>query len=116
MLLNGGELEGRRILGRKTIELMVTNHLLTELMPYEIGGIYYLGYGYGLGMRTSLDVGQTQIPGSVGEYGWAGAASTYFWIDPKEELIGIQMAQFQPSGFHLIADDFRVAVYQAIVD
>jgi CubicO group peptidase (beta-lactamase class C family) len=116
MLLNGGELDGNRVLGRKTVELMVANHLLPEMMPYEIGGIYSPGYGYGLGMRTLMDVGQAQVPGSVGEFGWAGAASTYFWIDPREQFIGIQMAQFQPSGFHPIAPDFRVAAYQAIVD
>jgi CubicO group peptidase (beta-lactamase class C family) len=116
MLLNGGELEGERVLGRKTIELMVANHLLPDLLPYEIGGMYSPGYGYGLGMRVALDVGQTQIPGSVGEYGWGGAATTYFWIDPQEAFIGVQMAQFQPNGFHLIANDFRVAAYQAIVD
>jgi CubicO group peptidase (beta-lactamase class C family) len=116
MLLNGGELEGKRILGRKTVELLTANHLLPELMPYDIGGIDYAGYGFGLGMRVALDVAQTQLPGSMGEYGWAGAASTYFWIDPREALIGVQMTQFQPSGFHLIANDFRVAAYQAIVD
>ena len=116
MLLNNGELSGTRILGRKTIELMTANHLAAELLPYEIGGIYSPGYGFGLGMRVLMDVGQAQIPGSVGEYGWAGAASTYFWIDPKEELIGIQMAQFQPGGVHPIESAFRIAAYQAIVD
>jgi CubicO group peptidase (beta-lactamase class C family) len=54
--------------------------------------------------------------GTIGEYGWAGAASTYFWIDPAEELIGVQMAQFQPADFHLLGPDFRVLAYQAIVD
>jgi CubicO group peptidase (beta-lactamase class C family) len=78
--------------------------------------MYSPGYGYGLGMRTLMDVGQAQVPGSVGEFGWAGAASTYFWIDPREQFIGVQMAQFQPAGFHPIAPDFRVAAYQAIVD
>jgi len=116
MLLNGGELDGNRILGRKTVELMTANHLLPGLMPYEIGGVYSPGYGYGLGMRVLMDVGQAQLPGSVGEFGWAGAASTYFWIDPQEQFIGVQMVQFQPSGFHLIANDFRVAAYQSIVD
>lgn len=115
MLLHGGELEGARILGRKTVELMTVNHLPPELLPYEVGGMYFMGYGYGLGVRVLMDLGQGQILGSEGEYGWSGAADTYFWIDPKEAMIGIQMAQSQPS-YHLIGQDFRVAAYQAIVD
>ena len=116
MLLNKGELDGARLLSRKTVELMTTNHLAPGLMPYEIGGEYSPGYGYGLGFRVLLDTGQCLTLGSEGEFGWAGAACTYFWIDPKEEFIGIQMAQFQPGGHHKIAEDFRVAAYQAIVD
>ncbi len=116
MLLNKGLLDGKRILSRKTIELMNTNHLAPELLPFEIGGTYSPGYGYGLGFGVLMDVGQCQTIGSEGEYGWAGAASTYFWIDPKEEFIGIQMAQFQPAGYHQIAADFRVMAYQSIVD
>jgi CubicO group peptidase (beta-lactamase class C family) len=116
MLLNGGHLDGKRILGRKTVELMTSNHLAPELLPYELGGIYSPGFGYGLGFEVLMDVGQAETLGSVGAYGWGGAAATSFWIDPREELIGILMAQFQPSGYHLIAPDFRVAAYQAIVD
>lgn len=63
-----------------------------------------------------MDVGQCQTVGSEGEYERGGAASTSFWIDPKEEFNGIRMAQFQPSGYHQIAPDFRVAAYQSIVD
>ena len=116
MLLNNGKLGGKRILSRKTVELMTTNHLAPELMPFEIGGIYSPGYGYGLGFGVLMDVGQCQTVGSEGEYRWGGAASTSFWIDPKEGFIGIQMAQFQPSGYHQIALDFKVTAYQSIVD
>ena len=116
MLLNGGVLGEERVLGRKTVELMTANHLLPELMPIELSGLYFPGYGFGLGMRVLMDVGQAQIPGSVGEFGWAGAANTYFWIDPQEELIGVLMAQFQPGDFFPVSPDFRVAAYQAIVD
>ena len=116
MLLNGGELAGQRVLGRKTVELMTTNHVAPELLPFEIGDEYFLGYGYGLGMRVLMDVGQSQTVGTVGEYGWAGAASTYFWIDPEEAFIGVEMASFQPNGYYLIEPTFRVAAYQAIVD
>ncbi|MCP4357785.1 MAG: beta-lactamase family protein [Chloroflexi bacterium] len=116
MMLNNGQLDGVRLLGRKTIELMTANHLPPNLLPYELGGLYQLGMGYGLGVNTLMDLGQCQSVGSVGSYAWGGAANTTFWIDPQEEMIGILMAQFQPSGYHLLTPDFRVAVYQAIVD
>jgi CubicO group peptidase (beta-lactamase class C family) len=109
-------LGGKRFLSRKTLELMTANHLLPELLPYEIGGVTSCGYGYGLGFRVAMDIGQCQVVSTAGEYGWGGAASTYFWVDPQEAFIGVQMAQFQPNGYHQIAPDFRVAAYQAIVD
>jgi len=116
MLLAGGELDGVRILSRKTIELMTANHLPPALLPYEIGGRASPGYGYGPGLRVLMDVAQAQTLGSVGEFGWGGAAGTYFWIDPREELVGILMVQHQPSGLFPIAQDFRVTTYQAIAD
>jgi CubicO group peptidase (beta-lactamase class C family) len=116
MLLGGGALEGARILGRKTLQLMVVNHLGAGLLPYQVGGNSVPGYGYGLGMRVMMDLGQAQVAGSVGEFGWGGAATTNFWVDPAEDLVGIEMAQFQPSQYHPVAADFRTAVYQAIVD
>ncbi len=116
MLLNKGEFAGKRFLSRKTIELMTTNQLPPELLPFEIAGSYYLGYGFGLGFRVLTNLGQCQTLGSVGEYGWFGASGTYFWVDPEEEFIGIQMAQFQPGGYHPIAAAFRVLAYQSIVD
>ena len=116
MMLNGGELEGRRILGRKTVELMITNHLAPELLPIEEGGLYRPGFGYGLGFGVLMDVGRSGTIGSKGEFNWSGAASTSFWVDPVEELIGIQLAQFQPMSTFPNAEDFKVAAYQAIVD
>jgi CubicO group peptidase (beta-lactamase class C family) len=116
MMLNGGELEGVRILGRKSVELMSTNHLSPALLPYEIDHEYRPGMGYGLGFGVVMDLGQLGSIGSEGTYSWSGAATTSFWIDPHEELIGVQMAQFQPNNYHLINDDFKVAVYQALVD
>jgi CubicO group peptidase (beta-lactamase class C family) len=116
MLLNGGELGGARILSRKTVELMTANQLKPELLPYEIGGMYSPGYGYGLGFNVLMDLGQCGTLGSPGGYGWGGAASTDFWIDPQEEFIGVSMAQYMPGGFHLVGADFRVTAYQAIVD
>jgi CubicO group peptidase (beta-lactamase class C family) len=115
MLLNGGVLDGRRILSRKTLQLMTTNHLPPSLLPYELGGVPSPGQGYGLGFRVLLDLGQSQIVGSVGEFGWGGAASTTFWVDPQEQLIGVLMSQYQPP-VHLLIPDFKVMAYQAIVD
>jgi CubicO group peptidase (beta-lactamase class C family) len=114
-LLNQGEVEGERILERNTVELMTTNHLPESLLPYEVNGRLNRGYGYGLGLRVLMDPAQRQIPGSVGEIGWAGLAGTYFWIDPAEELIGIIMAQFMPDVYRA-SDDFRTLVHQAIID
>jgi len=115
MLLNGGELDGIRLLSRKTLELMHMNHLPANLMPWELAGIYYPGYGYGLGSRVLLNVAESQKPGSKGEFGWAGAAKTYYWIDPVEELIGILMMQYM-FGMELPERDFHVLAYQAIID
>ena len=115
MLLNGGELNGRRILSRKTLELMTTNHLQPELLPFEIGGTPSLGVGYGLGFSVVMDIGQAQIVGSLGSFSWGGAATTTFWVDPQEELIGVMMSQYQPP-VHLLTPDFKVMAYQAIVD
>ena len=116
MVLNGGQLDGAQILGRKTLEAMTTNHLDASLLPYETGDVFAPGVGYGLGFGVLMDLGQSMTVGSVGGYNWSGAATTSFWIDPVEELIGFQAAQFQPMGYHLVAEDFRVAAYQALVE
>ena len=115
MLANGGTLDGERIVGRKTLELMHTNHLPVELLPYELLGLPIPGMGFGLGSRVMLDVAETAGPGSVGEYGWAGAAKTYYWVDPAEELVGLFMSQYM-TGMQLPERDFRSLVYQAIDD
>ncbi|MCB0127592.1 MAG: serine hydrolase, partial [Caldilineaceae bacterium] len=116
MLLNGGELDGARILGRKTVEFMHSNHVPLKLLPYQIGPVAPApGYGFGLGSRVLLDPPATGVPGSVGEFGWAGAAKTYYWVDPQEELIGVFMSQFMMA-MALPDMDFRVLAYQALVD
>lgn len=115
MLLNGGELDGVRLLSRKTLELMHSNHLPASLMPLELGGVYLSGYGFGLGSRVMVNVAESQKPGSVGEFGWSGAAKTYFWVDPVEELIGVFMTQYM-LGIELIERDFQVLTYQAFND
>ncbi len=115
MLAGGGTLDGVRVVGRKTLELMHSNHLAPELLPYELLGLPNPGMGFGLGSRVMLDVAATAGTGSVGEYGWAGAAKTYFWVDPAEDLVGVFMSQ-NMTGMQLAERDFRSLVYQAIDD
>jgi CubicO group peptidase (beta-lactamase class C family) len=113
MLLNGGEHNGVRILGRKTVEYMTNNHLPEHLVPYEQNRP---GEGYALGMSVTLDANQVMFMSSDGNYGWGGAASTYFRVSPEENMIMIAMTQFLPSNFHAHNNDFRNTVYQALVD
>jgi CubicO group peptidase (beta-lactamase class C family) len=75
-----------------------------------------MGYGNGLGFRVLMDLGQCQTLGSVEEFGWVGAATTCFWVDPLEEFIGILMSQFRSEGLHPITLDIRVMAYQATMD
>jgi CubicO group peptidase (beta-lactamase class C family) len=115
MLANGGELDGERIIGRKTLELMHSNYVPASLLPLEIGGLPLPGYGFGLGSRVLMDVAQSSAPGSVGEFGWSGAAKTHYWVDPKEEMVGLFMTQSM-MGFDLPELDLRALAYQAIDD
>jgi CubicO group peptidase (beta-lactamase class C family) len=116
MLLDGGELDGTRLLGRKTIELMTTNHLPDELIPIQVQPHTLHGCGFGLGFRVLVDVAQAGRLGSEGEFGWGGAASTSFFVDPKEKLIGLLLTQLVPSRHYPIRNEFKVLVYQALVD
>ena len=111
MLLNRGELDGVRLLGRKTLELMTMDHLGGRLHPFENPAS-----GFGLGFSVLADVAGTREAGSVGSYGWGGAANTTFWVDPVEDLIGLLMLQFIPAGIHSVIPDFRAAVYQALIE
>ncbi|REJ73056.1 MAG: class A beta-lactamase-related serine hydrolase [Acidobacteria bacterium] len=110
MLLNGGELDGVRILSPKSVELMSRNSLGDVPM-----GMGRSGYGFGLGVAVAMDQGDIGELGSDGEYNWGGAAGTRFWIDPEEELIGIFMVQILPHRTTQ-GSDFRQLTYQAIVD
>jgi len=116
MLCNGGELDGVRVLGRKAIELMTMNHLGPELMPFiPDSWPYSRGVGMGLGVRMTIDVAASQMPGSVGSFTWQGAASTDFWVDPQENMVGVWMTQHLP-GRYEGTRDFRNLVYAAIED
>lgn len=112
MLLNGGELDGVRILSRKTVELMTSDHLGD--MPR--GPNLRKGYGFGFTMAVSRGPGKTGVAGSEGEYYWGGAAGTRFWIDPKEQMIGIFMIQILPHTNLTYGSQFRQLAYQAISD
>ena len=119
MIRCGGRYDDAQILGRKTVELMLRNHLLGDMasmgqptfseMPME-------GIGFGLGGAILLDPAKAQILGSEGEFTWGGMASTAFWIDPKEELSVVFMTQLIPSSCYPIRRELRVLVYQALVD
>ena len=115
MLANGGELEGVRILGSRTLAFMHSNHLPVSLVPIALDGIPFPGYGFGLGSRVAIDVAQTGVPGSIGEFGWAGAAKTYYWVDPVEQVVCVFMTQSM-SSFDLPEMDLRALVYAAIED
>ena len=120
MLLNGGELDGARILGPKTIELMTMNHLpdnadLSERALGTWSETANDGVGFGLGFAVLLNLPRTQNVGSVGEYYWGGAASTIFWIDPAEELIAIFMTQFMPSGTFNFRGQIKQLLYPGLV-
>ncbi|MEM7537035.1 MAG: serine hydrolase domain-containing protein [Chloroflexota bacterium] len=121
MLLNKGEHNGARLLGRKTVELMTSNHLpgggdLTSMGQAVFSETPYDGIGFGLGVSVVLNPPASQILGSAGEYAWGGAASTAFWIDPVEEMNVIFLTQLMPSSTYPIRRELRVLTYQAIVD
>jgi len=118
MLLNGGELNGVRLLSRETVELMTMNHLSDELIPIQLDPLtYYLkGHGFGFGFAVITDPAQSGMLGSEGAYWWGGAANTFFWVDPRERLIGLIMPQFTPTGHYPIQREFQELCYQAIVD
>ena len=110
MILNDGELDGTRLLGRKTVELITMDHISNQWQPNQ-----RTGSGFGLGFSVVTDVAETHTLGSVGTCGWGGMASTTFWIDPVEALIGVFMTQLvgADSPFHA---QFRVLTYQALTE
>ena len=121
MLLQGGELDGVRLLGPKTLALMTTNHLpggldLPRLSRSMFSEAIYEGIGFGLGFATTITPSATLIPGSAGDYFWGGAASTFFWVDPREDLIVLFLTQLLPSSAHPVRRQLRTLVYSAITD
>ncbi len=123
MMLNGGSLDGVQILSPKTVELFSLNHLqngasLVEMAPpgaFSESG--YDGMGFSIGCAVTVDVAKTRLPGSLGAYNWGGAASTAFWIDPKEELAVVFMTQVMGTDARLtLRRDLRTLVYSAMTE
>ena len=113
MLLNGGVLDGKRILSRKTVDLMRIDHIAE--IP-RASSISRAGYGFGLNFAVHIDPAESGLNGSVGEYNWGGLAGTIFWIDPAEDMIGLYMIQALPPRFEDSRTQFKRLAYQAIVD
>ncbi len=114
-MLHKGAYEGGKLLSRKTVEWMTANHIPDSIMPIRLG-LDELDHGFGLGFRVTTHLGQARRLSSVGEFGWGGAANTYFWIDPAEDFIGLLMTQHLPILPYRVGDIFRNLAYQAIDD
>ena len=119
MLLNGGELDGQRIIGRKTLEYMTINHLpegktLNELGQSLFSEAVMEGMGFGLGFSTLVDPARNGAVSSGGEFAWGGAASTAFWVDPAEEITCVFMTQLMPSSSYPLRRELKATVYQAL--
>lgn len=119
MLLGKGQLGDVRLLGRKTVEYMTTNHLpgncdLAAMGQPVFSETSYEGIGFGLGFSVVVDPAAANVLDSPGEFAWGGAASTYFWVDPAEEVIVVFMTQLLPSSSYPIRRELKTLVYQAL--
>jgi CubicO group peptidase (beta-lactamase class C family) len=112
MLLNGGEIDGVRLLSPKTVELMTVNHVGTL---FAESGPANAGMGFGLGFEVVEDLGRNGRYGSPGAFGWGGAYHTNYWVDPEEKLVALVMVQLLPAGNSDLQRKFRSLVYQSIV-
>jgi CubicO group peptidase (beta-lactamase class C family) len=121
MLAGHGTLDGERVLGRKTLELMTVNHLpggatLSDLAVGGFGEAGFEGVGFGLGFAVGLGPAATSMAGSAGDFYWGGAASTAFWVDPTDDLVVVFMTQLFPSVAYPFRSQLRALVYQAMDD
>lgn len=119
MLLNGGVLDGQRILSRNSVKLMTSDHLATVVPNPQAPGQLLLGVGgytFGLGFAVRMQDGIAGVPGSAGDYTWAGYAGTYFWVDPKEQVVAVMMTQAPSPTRAYYRKLIRQLVYQSIVD
>jgi CubicO group peptidase (beta-lactamase class C family) len=119
MLLNGGQLDGTRVLSRTTVALMTSDHLGTRIAAPVTPSELLLGtpgYTFGLGFAVRQGAGVAGVPGSAGEFMWAGYAGTYFWVDPKEELVAVYMSQAPSTARAYYRKLVKQLVYAAIVN
>ena len=121
MLRRGGELDGIRLLSPRTVEYMASNHLPGNADLSAFGRPLFAettfdGVGFGLGVSVTIDPVTAKVPGSVGDHGWGGAASTFFWVDPVEDLTVLFLTQLMPSSTHPIRSQLKQLVHQALVD
>lgn len=124
MLLNGGTLDGVRILSRKTVELMTSDqipasterHSPVSLMLDAFGPVPEMGTSFGLGFAVRVAPGRNPVPGSVGDFSWSGITGTYFWVDPKESLVTVLMLQIPRDALVPYWRQTRMRVYQSLAD
>ncbi|MBL8774361.1 MAG: beta-lactamase family protein [Acidimicrobiales bacterium] len=121
MLRRGGELDGARLLGPRTLAYMTTNHLpggvdLEHFGQSTFAETAYDGVGFGLGFAVVIDPAAAKTPSSVGEFSWGGAASTGFWVDPVEDITAVFMTQLLPSSTYNLRAQFKQLVKQALID
>jgi CubicO group peptidase (beta-lactamase class C family) len=119
MLLNGGQLDGARVLSRSTVKLMTSDHLGTRISAPLSPGELLLGtpgYTFGLGFAVRQGDGVAGVHGSAGEFLWAGYAGTFFWVDPEEEIAAVYMTQAPSPIRAYYRRMFKQLVYQAIAD
>jgi CubicO group peptidase (beta-lactamase class C family) len=126
MLANGGQLDGVRVLAPSTVDMMMSDHLNPELRPDPLSslfssglfgrGVRAWGLGFGLGGFVATDPALSGIPMSVGTYSWGGAATTHFWVDREQELVGIVMTQLLPDGTYPVRQMMQAMTYQALMD
>ena len=123
MLLNGGELDGVRLLSPHTVNLMTSNQIPPAANRYTpvamvlgpFGPTPDMGTGFGLGFGVRTEAGRNPVPGSVGDFSWAGITGTYFWVDPKEKLVAILMVQLPQAANVPYWRQTRALVYQALI-
>src|SRR5581483_8139359 len=121
MLLGGGQLDGVRLLGTRTVRYMTQNHLpggqdLEQFGRPLFAETTYDGVGFGLGFSVVLDPVKNKVLGTAGDFGWGGAASTVFWVDPAEKITAVFLTQLLPSSTHPIRPQLKQLLYQALVD
>ncbi|HEX8930764.1 MAG TPA: serine hydrolase domain-containing protein [Actinomycetota bacterium] len=121
MLRSGGELDGQRLLGTRTLRYMTRNHLPGGADLEAFGRPLFAettfdGVGFGLGFSVVIDPVANKVPSNLGEFAWGGAASTAFWVDPVDRVMALFLTQLMPSATHPIRPELRQLVYQALVD